>query len=391
MQATQTISEGMTSRLVQDFMREAIDRSASDIHFEPHADGMVVRFRIDGILHRHTTVRAISMQHITSHIKVLGALNLAQKRIPQDGKFHFTHLRRDIDIRVSTFPTVWGEKVVLRILDRKQQPIALEKLGLSATMYESLVPLLAKSSGFILVSGPTGSGKTTTLYAALHRLNTPLRHIITLEDPVEYHLPGVTQGQIHPAAGFTFESGMRSLLRQDPDVVMIGEIRDQQTAGIAIEASLTGHLVFSTVHTNDAPSVIMRLMDMGVEPFLINASVSGVLAQRLARMLCTVCRVEVAIPEEHAAFLRTWQYPRETVWQAKGCKDCNSLGYKGRVGIFELMIMSDAMRALLVHVPSFSQLRVQAQTDGLISLMRDGLDKVAAGIIDVPELLRVVM
>ncbi len=249
--------------------------------------------------------------------------------------------------------------------------------------------LITKSNGFFLVSGPTGSGKTTTLYAALSNLNNPQKNIITLEDPVEYNVPGITQGQIHPDAGFTFEKGIRALLRQDPDVVMVGEIRDKQTAGIAIEAALTGHLVFSTVHTNDAPSVVMRLMDMGIEPFLINAAITGVLAQRLARKICQSCKVEKLPSDQEAALLKKYGSSCKKIYEGTGCQNCLGLGYKGRTGIFELLVMTSALRALIVQHPSFEDIYKQACRDGMQSLTLDGLAKVEQGIISLPELFRV--
>ena len=377
------------TRIVQEVLTYAIERSASDIHFDPRADAMHVRFRVDGLLYPLAKIRYSIMPQIINHIKVLAQLNIAQRKVPQDGKFRFSAQQRDIDVRVSTFPTLIGEKAVLRILDRHAQPIALEKLGFGQKMYQDFCALLKKSSGFFLVSGPTGSGKTTTLYSALAALHDPSKHIITLEDPIEYQIPGITQGHIYPPAGFTFETGMRALLRQDPDIVMIGEIRDAQTAGIAIEAALTGHLVFSTIHTNDAPSVIMRLMDMGIEPFLINAAITGLLAQRLARILCTACKHQIELTTQEKEVLAAYQYPYDYAWASKGCTQCAHLGHKGRMGIFELLVMSDELRMLIVQHPSFEQIRRQALKDHMITLMHDGVAKVAQGLISASELLRV--
>lgn len=384
------LKETTPTNIVQELLRYAIEYGASDIHVEPCAEGILIRFRIDGILHCVFRIRPSIMHQMTNHIKVLAHINIAQKKIPQDGKFRFSCRNRDIDVRVSTFPSLWGEKIVLRILDRQMQQIMLDTLGFGAGMYRNFDQLLKKSSGFFLVSGPTGSGKTTTLYAALHGLHDASKNIITLEDPIEYQIPGITQGQIYPPSGFTFETGMRALLRQDPDIIMIGEIRDRQTAGIAIEASLTGHLVFSTIHTNDAPSVIMRLMDMGIEPFLINAAITGVLAQRLARRLCTQCRYQAAVSSEEQELLQPYGYSLDYAWHAQGCKQCNTTGYKGRVGIFELMVMSDSLRSLIIKHPSFEQIRRQALADGMITLMADGIGKVAQGHISITELRRVV-
>lgn len=285
-------------RLVDDMVNRAIIHKASDIHLESTDKGLRVRFRIDGILYDQESIDQALMTHVISRLKVMANINIAQKRVPQDGKFNTMVGGQHIDLRVSTFPSMYGEKMVVRILDRTHNKIMLDALGMSDTMLENFKDLLARSNGFFLVTGPTGSGKTTTLYAALSTLSSPEKNVITLEDPVEYNLNGITQGQINPEAGFTFAKGIRSILRQDPDILMIGEIRDKETASIAIEAALTGHMVLSTLHANDAPSVIMRLMDMGIEPFLINAAITGVMAQRLARKICAHCRIAVTPDEQ---------------------------------------------------------------------------------------------
>ncbi len=375
--------------LVDNLLASAITRAASDIHFEPTVDKLRVRLRIDGVLYDHEGIEVALMQQLLARLKVLANINIAEKRIPQDGKFRILSNGHEIDLRVSTFPALYGEKIVVRILDRADHAITLDHLGFTADMATTFKDLICKSSGFFLVSGPTGSGKTTTLYAALSSLNSPQKNIITLEDPVEYCVPGVTQGQIHPDAGFTFEKGIRALLRQDPDIVMVGEIRDKQTAGIAIEASLTGHLVFSTVHTNDAASVVMRLMDMGIEPFLINAALTGVLAQWLARKICVHCKIEKAPSEQEAALLKKYGSSATKLFTGTGCQSCLGLGHKGRIGIFELLVMTSALRALIVQHPSFEGIYKQACHDGMKSLMHDGLSKVEQGIISLPELLRV--
>jgi type II secretory ATPase GspE/PulE/Tfp pilus assembly ATPase PilB-like protein len=378
-------------RLVDNLLASAIMRSASDIHFEPTADKLRVRLRIDGVLYDHEVVDVTLMQQLLARLKVLANINIAEKRFPQDGKFRIISNGHEIDLRVSTFPALHGEKIVVRILDRADHTIALDNLGFSAQMAAAFKELISKSSGFFLVSGPTGSGKTTTLYAALSSLNNPQKNIITLEDPVEYCVPGITQGQIHPDAGFTFEKGIRALLRQDPDIVMVGEIRDTQTAGIAIEASLTGHLVFSTVHTNDAPSVVMRLMDMEIEPFLINAAITGVLAQRLARKICQACKIEKVPSDQEAAILKRHGYAFDRLFIGAGCQHCLGLGYKGRIGIFELLVMTSPLRSLIVQHPSFEDIYKQACADGMKSLIHDGLAKVEQGIISLPELMRVAL
>lgn len=377
--------------MVDNLIAHAIIKSASDIHFEPMEHHMRVRLRIDGVLYDHDPVNPKIMQQMIARLKVLASINIAEKRVPQDGKFRIVRDGREVDLRVSTFPTIYGEKVVLRILNRLDYAAALDKLGFSLPLAGQIQGLLKQSNGFFLVSGPTGSGKTTTLYASLAQISTPEKNIVTLEDPVEYCVPGICQAQIHPDAGFTFEKGIRSLLRQDPDVVMVGEIRDTQTAGIAIQAALTGHLVLSTIHTNDAPSVVMRLMDMGIEPFLINAAVSGVLAQRLARRICTHCKIERTPTAQEQALLDRYQMNLSSVFSGAGCQQCANLGTKGRIGIFEFLAMTDQLRSLIVQHPSFAQISAQAKVDGMRTLMQDGLDKVTQGIITVSELLRVAM
>ena len=297
--------------LVDKMLKDAIQVGASDIHIESTIQGLRLRYRIDGVLYDQPAFSAQLSLQILSRIKILAHINIAEKRVPHDGKFRIQVQQRDIDMRVSSFPSLHGEKIVIRILDRSRQTIDLETIGFSTHMLEQFQALMKRSNGFFLVTGPTGSGKTTTLYAALAGLNDTTKHIITLEDPVEYNLDGITQGQIHTDAGFTFERGIRALLRQDPDIAMIGEIRDKQTARIAIEAALTGHLVLSTLHTNDAPSALMRLMDMGIEPFLINASVTGILAQRLVRKICVDCKEAVFPTAQEEAVIKKWGLPME--------------------------------------------------------------------------------
>lgn len=376
-------------KIVDNVFSLALSKSASDIHFEPDAARLRVRLRIDGVLYDHEPVDVAFMHQILSRIKVLANINIAEKRVPQDGKFRLAFNQQEIDLRVSTFPTVFGEKIVVRILDRAHYTISLDKLGFQDTVYEQILSLLSKSSGFFLVCGPTGSGKTTTLYGALSYLNNPQKNIITLEDPIEYCIQGITQGQIHPDAGFTFEKGMRALLRQDPDIVMVGEIRDKQTARIAIEAALTGHLVFSTIHTNDATSVIMRLMDMGIEPFLINAAITGILSQRLARKICVHCKIERAPDDHEQALLKKFNYSAPTLFEGKGCNYCAGLGFAGRIGIFELLPMSSGLRSLIVQFPSLERIYTQAIEQGMQPLIADGLLKMQQGIISIKELARV--
>jgi len=377
-------------RLVDSMVSRAITHKASDIHLESTDKGLRVRFRIDGILYDQDLIDQSLMAHIISRLKVMANINIAERRVPQDGKFHTMVGAQQIDLRVSTFPSIYGEKMVVRILDRTQNKIMLDTLGMYDTMLTTFKDLLTRSNGFFLVTGPTGSGKTTTLYAALSTMNSTEKNVITLEDPVEYSLTGITQGQINPEAGFTFAKGIRSILRQDPDILMIGEIRDKETASIAIEASLTGHMVLSTLHTNDAPSVIMRLMDMGVEPFLINASVSGVMAQRLARKICDTCRVQVAPDASEYKILKRIGLETDHIYKGQGCSACFNMGYKGRTGIFELLTMTSALRALIVHRPHFDNIYSQAIADGMHTMMGDGAQKVKDGIITLQELVRAV-
>jgi len=376
---------------VETLLNEAIKHRASDIHLEPTRDELRVRFRIDGILVDQKPFSVELSSAIIARLKILASLNSTERRIPQDGKFHITHEGNEIDIRVSTFPCLYGEKVVVRILDRMQQTISLDSLGFESTMLQKFKQLMQRHSGFFLVTGPTGSGKTTTLYAALSFLHNSERNIVTLEDPVEYSLDGITQAQINVPAGFTFEKGIRSLVRQDPDIIMVGEIRDKITARIAIEAALTGHLVLSTLHTADAPSAIMRLMDMGIEPFLINAALSGVLAQRLVRKLCVDCRHTRPATKEEKRLLKILGVDSNAVYEADGCAACDHLGYKGRVGIFELLEISPALRALVINNPQFDDMYNQAIAEGMKTLQEDGAYKVKEGIISLAEYARVIL
>ena len=377
--------------IVNSLICDAIDHLASDIHLESQPDALRVRWRIDGVLYDKEQIEGIFMAQVLSRIKVLAHIDITEKRIPHDGKFKVLFNGQEIDLRVSTFPSIHGEKIVIRILDRTHHMITLDKLGFTDAMLSSFKTLLSRSSGFFLVSGPTGSGKTTTLYAALSALNSSEKNIITLEDPVEYSLEGITQSQIHPEAGFTFEKGIRSLLRQDPDVVMIGEIRDRQTAQVAIEASLTGHVVLSTIHTNDAPTVIMRLIVMGIEPFLVNAAVSGVLAQRLARTICSACRIQAEPTDQDCAMLKRLGAEPMVLYKGTGCQACFNLGYKGRIGIFELLAMTPKLRNMVMQRPSLDVILNQALEDGMQTLIVDGLKKVRQGIITLDELVRTVL
>lgn len=375
---------------VQALLDDAIEHRASDIHLEPTRQDLRVRFRIDGTLIDQKSFSLDLSAAIVARFKILAAIDSTERRIPQDGKFHVMHKAHEIDIRVSTFPSLYGEKVVVRILNRALQTTHLESLGFTSTMLEAIKKLLKKQSGFFLVTGPTGSGKTTTLYAALSFLHSSERNIVTLEDPVEYSLDGVTQAQINIPVGFTFEKGMRSLVRQDPDIIMVGEIRDKITAHIAIEAALTGHLVLSTLHTADAPSAIMRLMDMGIEPFLLNAALSGVLAQRLVRKLCFDCRISRVATSDEKKLLKKLGIGGNIIYESSGCAICDNLGYKGRVGIFELLEISPALRSLIIAHATLDTICAQAHADGMKTLQEDAAHKVKDGIISLTEYLRII-
>ncbi len=380
-------------QIVEQVLAQAVQASASDVHFEPTLTGLRVRYRIDGVLSDQALIDLSLMSQVLSRIKVLADIDISQKRVPQDGKFKITYQanhNRQIDLRVATFPSATGEKIVLRILDRDLQPLQLAELGLPSELLPQLSKLIQRPNGFLLVTGPTGSGKTTTLYAALQTLNTPERHIITLEDPIEYHLAGITQGQIFTEAGFTFARGVRALLRQDPDIVLIGEIRDPETAKIAIEAALAGRMVFSTLHTNSAPSAVMRLIDMGIESFLINAAVTGVLAQRLVRKLCDYCKISSQPTIAEQNFLKNYNLDLNLLYHSQGCTQCHNLGYRGRLALFELLLITDALRELISVRPNLTALEQQAISDGMRSLILAGLDHVATGHISLTELVRVV-
>lgn len=385
-----TTDEASVTRMVDDLIHKACAEGASDIHLESTEQGLRVRFRLDGVLCEQTSFDATTMPLIISRIKVLAGINIAEKRVPQDGKIAFTYEGRLIDVRVSTFPGLFGEKVVLRILDRARIQLLLDELGMSQVMQRSLYDLLKRPNGFFLVTGPTGSGKTTTLYSLLAWLQNPERNIVTLEDPVEYNLDGVTQGQIRPEAGFTFEKGIRALLRQDPDILMVGEIRDRETARTAIEASLTGHSVLSSLHTGDTIGAVMRLCDMGVEPYLLAAALSGLLAQRLARNNCATCRVEKTVTDADRALLERLgakEYSGK-LFEGRGCVACQGKGMKGRTGIFELLVVNDTLRAALSERSTYDDLMAIARKQGLVRLLDDGLAKLADGTISLEELAR---
>src|SRR6266540_1625644 len=390
------ISDAPLVRLVNSVIFQAAEDGASDVHFEPLEDALLVRFRVDGVLHEVQRIPKRMAPGVTTRLKVLAKLDIAERRKPQDGRISLNAAAagRTLDVRVATLPTVEGESIVMRLLDKSKKAPTLEELGMSDEMRRELEVLIRKPTGALLVTGPTGSGKSTTLYAALTEINRPEINIITVEDPVEYRLQGVNQVQINTKAGLTFATALRSILRSDPDVVMVGEIRDGETAKISVEAALTGHLVLSTLHTNDAPQAITRLNEMGVEPFLVGAAVSAVLAQRLARKLCTHCcemytpsvddLLKARVSSEVAAASDGMVFYRK-----KGCPRCNQTGYKGRIGVYQLLTMSEQLETLAVTKASREDIERAAIEEGMRTLWDDGLAKVAAGLTSIEELARV--
>jgi general secretion pathway protein E len=379
-------------KLVNGLLSQAVKDRASDIHLEVFERDLVVRFRVDGMLYDVLSPPKRFHAAISSRIKVMSGLNIAEKRLPQDGRIRVRIAGRDIDIRVSTIPTAFGERIVLRLLDRAQALVAvnLDRLGFSGDNLRKIDRLIRQSHGIILATGPTGSGKTTTLYACLSRINSPEKNIITIEDPIEYQLQGVGQMQVSPKIDLTFANGLRSILRQDPDVIMVGEIRDSETAEIAIQAALTGHLVFSTLHTNDSFGALTRLIDMEIEPFLVSSSVLAVLAQRLVRVLCTDCRA--AYTPSIAELSRIGIAPSRLsgpIYQPAGCRGCRNTGYRGRTAIQELMVMDDEVRTQVMQKADAATIRRTCTAKGMRLLRQDGADRVIAGQTSVEELLRV--
>ena len=381
--------EAPVIRIVNLLISRAIERGASDVHIEPFEGVLKVRYRIDGILHDVESPPKRLQDAIISRVKIMSKLNIAERRLPQDGRIKLKVSGRDIDLRVSTIPTLSGESVVMRILDSASLVLSLEKLGFSPGILRQFESLVRRPYGIILVTGPTGSGKTTTLYAALDKINSPDKKIITIEDPVEYNLRGINQIQVKPAIGLTFANGLRSIVRQDPDIIMIGEIRDPETAEIAIQSALTGHLVFSTIHTNDAAGGITRLLDMGMENYLLASSIMGILAQRLVRVNCQSCKMgEQTSPEllQEAGLPATEPF---VAYEGAGCKACDQTGYRGRIGIFELLPVDEDIRVPILEKTSSNIIKQQAVSKGMVTLRADGLEKVRAGLTSIAEVLRV--
>ncbi len=375
-------------RLINAILGEAIAENASDIHIETFEKRLVIRFRVDGILREVVQPKRELAALLVSRIKVMAKLDIAEKRIPQDGRISLRVGGREVDIRVSTLPSANGERVVLRLLDKQAGRLTLRHLGMNEQDRDHLEQAVKKPHGIILVTGPTGSGKTTTLYAALTTLNDRTRNILTVEDPIEYHLEGIGQTQVNTKVDMTFARGLRAILRQDPDVVMVGEIRDQETADMAVQASLTGHLVLSTLHTNSAIGAVTRLVDMGVEPFLISSSLLGVLAQRLVRVLCNDCKRAYVADAAECALLGVSPAEAPTLYHAEGCEQCRGLGYRGRTGIYELVLFDDALRTM-VHTRASEQDMLRHARELGPSIREDGLRKVREGVTTIEEVLRV--
>lgn len=384
--------EAPVVRLANLIITRGIQDRCSDIHLEPGKAALKVRYRIDGIMHDGLVVPRKVQASLISRIKIMADMDIAEKRAPQDGRISATVDGKPYDFRVSTLPSIYGEKIVMRVLDKNSIMIGLNKLGFLPQTLEIFESLISRTYGIILVTGPTGSGKSTTLYSVLSKLNSGEKNILTIEDPVEYELPGITQTQVNVKAGLTFAAGLRTMLRQDPDIIMVGEIRDQETAMIAIEAALTGHLVLATLHTNDAPGAVTRLVDMGIEPFLIASSVIGVLAQRLLRLICPKCKEAYTPPRDAVKRLgmNIEEGSEVTFYRGRGCEQCKGTGYKGRLGVFELMPVTDKVRDLILAKASSYSIKEAAIEAGMKTLREDALEKILLGLTTLEESLRVI-
>ncbi|HTZ40419.1 MAG TPA: type II secretion system ATPase GspE [Syntrophales bacterium] len=384
-------SDAPIIKLVNLVLAQAIKDRASDIHIEPYAGSLKIRYRIDGMLYNLLNLPRRIQSSLVSRIKIMAKLNIAEKRLPQDGRIEVRIGDKNVDIRVSVIPTAFGERVVLRLLDKSQALLTLADLGLDATKIKLFDRLIKSPYGIVLVTGPTGSGKTTSLYAALSKINSPEINIITIEDPIEYQIEGIGQIQVNPKIDLTFATGLRSIVRQDPDVILVGEIRDRETAEIAIQSSLTGHLVFSTLHTNDAASAITRLIDMGIEPFLVSSSVIAIVAQRLVRVLCPRCK-EAYQPDAESlidAGIPLSAVNGRQIFQRRGCNACMNTGYRGRTGIFEIMNMDEGVKKLILKTSDSNQINEEAVRNGMSTLVQDGARKVLEGVTTIEEVLRV--
>lgn len=380
-------------RLVNLSIMQALHDNASDIHIEPEEDVLKLRYRVDGLLHEQPPLPKYLQSAVVSRVKILAGLNIAERRAPQDGRFQMKVENRSVDIRVSVVPTIYGENLVMRLLDRSSTSLSLSQLGFNKGILPRYEKLIRRPHGIILVTGPTGSGKTTTLYATLNLINSQEKNIVTIEDPVEYHLRSIRQMQVDKKAGVSFANGLRSILRQDPDIIMVGEIRDKETAEIAIQAALTGHLVFATLHTNDAAGAITRLMDMGIEPYLISSALNAVLAQRLVRKICGDCKKECPLSGDDnrmSALGINLQEQGLRIYKGAGCFKCLNTGYKGRIGLYELMILDEKTRAMIVKKASRDEIKSYALASGQGSLKEDGLEKIKEAITTPEEVLRLV-
>jgi len=386
-----TSDEAPIIRFVNSLITKAYKERASDIHLEPFEKELLVRFRIDGILYEIMDLIIKAHASIISRIKIMSGLNIAEKRLPQDGRFRVRIAGKDLDVRVSSLPTAFGERIVLRLLDKSSSVLGLDQIGLEPKLRNQVEQMISSSHGIFLVTGPTGSGKTTTLYAGLSKLNTREKNIITVEDPIEYQLAGVGQIQVNPKIDLTFANGLRSILRQDPDIIMVGEIRDGETAEIAVQSALTGHMVFSTLHTNDSAGALTRLVEMGIEPFLAASSIVGILAQRLVRRICPDCKEPETPSAELLAELglKPDQADNATFYRGRGCSACFDIGYRGRSGIYELLPMSDRIRDLLMQNKDAATIKSAAVKDGMRSLRHAGLAKALQGETTLEEVLRV--
>lgn len=373
-------------QLVNILIENAAKERASDIHIEPGETIFRVRYRVDGVLYEKETFPVRMQSAVSSRVKLLSQMNIAERRLPQDGRIKGTFAGKNIDIRVSTLPTIYGESIVMRLLDKDTSFLTLEVLGLDRILLDDYEDVIKRPYGMILITGPTGSGKSTTLYASLDRINSSEKKIITIEEPVEYLMAGINQIAVRPKIGLTFASGLRHIVRQDPDIIMVGEIRDLETAGISIHAALTGHLIFSTLHTNDAPGAIARLMDMGVENYLVSSTLICVMAQRLVRRLCTHCKTPYKVTNEIKAEFGS---DISELWKEKGCDYCSGTGYRGRIGIFELLLITDKIRELIMERATVRELKEKAVASGMRTLRQDGIEKVKKGITTIDEVIRV--
>jgi general secretion pathway protein E len=385
------ISDAPIIKLVNHIISQSVKARASDIHIEPFQDSFKVRYRVDGILYDLLSPPKWIQPALISRIKVMAKMNIAEKRLPQDGRLDVKIGNQEIDVRVSTIPTSFGERLVLRLLDKSASLISLSDLGIVSDKLDTIENLVKSPNGIILVTGPTGSGKTTTLYAILSSINRPDINIITIEDPIEYKIEGISQIQVNPKITLTFASGLRSIVRQDPDVILVGEIRDRETADIAVQSALTGHLVFSTLHTNDSASAITRLVDIGVEPFLISSSVLAVVAQRLVRVLCKSCK-EPYTPDDAALKsigINADQCREAVIYKSIGCENCFFTGYKGRKGIFEIMLLDASLKSLILKTHDSNSIKTEALNLNMVTLRQDGVQKVLRGITTIEEVFRV--